>query len=83
MKKLLALPLMFSMLTFVACENEGMKKTETKVNEEKRDDAARQADDKMQKSAQSAQDAVQSAQKAAQSARDAAKSAQEALKTNP
>lgn len=94
MKKLFALPLMFSLLTFVACENDSVKRTETKVidgsgkettiqTKEVRDEAARNADDKIEQSAKSAQDAIKSAQNAAQSARDAAKSAQDALRNNP
>lgn len=95
MKKLFALPLMFSLLTFVACENDSVKRTETRVIEEPgvgttkqtietkeiKDDAARKADDRIQQSAKSAQDAVNSAQNAAQSARDAARSAQDALRS--
>ena len=92
MKKLFALPLMFSLLTFVACENDSVKRTETKVidasgketiqTKEVKDDAARNANERIEKSAKSAQDAVNSAQNAAQSARDAAKSAQDALRGN-
>jgi hypothetical protein len=92
MKKLLVLPLM--LLAFVACENDSVKRTETRVIDEPgvgttkqtietkeiKDDATRRNDDKMQQSVKSAQDAVNSAQNAAQSARDAARNAQDALR---
>lgn len=92
MKKLLVLPLV--LLAFVSCENDSVKRTETRVIEEPgvgttkqtietreiRDDEVRRNDDRIQRSSQSAHDAVDSAQSAAQSARDAARKAQEAAR---